>query len=61
MVTPEGLALSQTDQFDPPPRERIQLTQWHMTAPTTAPANSMRFVTVIRPHREGARVDFKRR
>ena len=53
MVAPEGLVLSQTDQFDPPPRERIQLTQWHMTAQTTEPATTMRFVTVIRPHREG--------
>ena len=53
MLAPEGLGLSQTDQFDPPPRERIQLTQWHLMAETPEPANAMRFVTVIRPHREG--------
>ena len=53
MLVPEGLGLSQTDQFDPPPRERIQLTQWHLTAETSEPANAMRFVTIIRPHREG--------
>ncbi len=53
MVAPEGLVLSQTDQFDPPPRERVQLTQYHLTAETTEPSTTMRFVTVIRPHREG--------
>ena len=51
MLAPEGLAVAQTSQFDPPPRERIKLTQWHLTASTTEPARTMRFVTVLRPHR----------
>lgn len=55
MLAPEGLALTQTDQFDPPPRERIKLTQWHLTAKTQEPATSMRFVTVLRPWRAGER------
>lgn len=53
MLAPEGLAVTQTDQFDPPPRPRIRLTQWHMTAKTEQPARMMRFVTVLRPHRAG--------
>ncbi|MEA3399760.1 MAG: DUF4962 domain-containing protein [Armatimonadota bacterium] len=53
MLEPEGLALSQTDQFDPPPRPRITLTQWHMTAETPQPASRQHFATVIRPHRAG--------
>ncbi len=53
LLAPEGLAVTQTDQFDPPPRERIKLTQWHLTASTTESARTMRFVTVIRPHRAG--------
>ncbi|MGD9498369.1 MAG: DUF4962 domain-containing protein [Armatimonadota bacterium] len=53
MLAPEGLALTQTDQFDPPPRERIRLTQYHLTAATTQPAREQRFATLIRPHRAG--------
>jgi hypothetical protein len=53
MLAPEGLVLSQTDQFDPPPRERIRLTQWHTTAATPEPATRMHFVTLLRPHRAG--------
>ncbi|MFP4248941.1 MAG: DUF4962 domain-containing protein [Armatimonadota bacterium] len=53
MLAPEGLEVSQTSEFDPPPRERIQLTQWHMTAETQEPATRMHFVTVLRPHRAG--------
>lgn len=53
MLEPEGLIVDQTDQFDPPPRERIQLSQWHLTASTTEATREQHFATVIRPHRAG--------
>ncbi len=53
MLAPEGLVLTQTDRFDPPPRPRIKLTQYHMTAATTEPARRQQFATLIRPHRAG--------
>ncbi|MDP6635705.1 MAG: DUF4962 domain-containing protein [Phycisphaerae bacterium] len=52
-LAPEGLKLSLTDRFDPPPRPRIKLTEWHLTASTPQKAKCMEFVTVIRPYRPG--------
>jgi len=52
-LAPAGLKLSLTDQFDPPPRARVKLTEWHLTAKTAEPASRMAFVTLIRPHRVG--------
>jgi len=54
ILAPTGLTLSQTSKFDTPPRSRIKLTEWHMTAKTPKPARTMAFVTVFRPHRSGA-------
>ncbi|MDP6775318.1 MAG: DUF4962 domain-containing protein [Candidatus Latescibacteria bacterium] len=54
---PAGLTLSQTDQFDPPPRERIQLVEYHLTAEMTTAAAKQAFVTVLRPHRIGETPD----
>jgi hypothetical protein len=53
LLWPAGLKISQTDKFDPPPRERIKLTQYHLTAATTQPAKSQQFVSIFRPHRSG--------
>ncbi len=50
-LAPDGLKLSMTDKFDTPPRPRIRLTEWHLTAGTPRPAGSVQFVTVLRPHR----------
>ena len=50
-LAPAGLKLSLTDKFDPPPRPRIKLVEWHLTAQTPQPAQRMDFVTLIRPHR----------
>ena len=50
-LAPTGLKLSLTDKFDTPPRPRIKLVEWHLTAATPTPAKSMAFVTIIRPHR----------
>ena len=52
-LTPAGLKLSLTDKFDPPPRPRIKLTEWHLTARTPKKAKQMEFVTIIRPYRAG--------
>ena len=48
---PENLELSWTDRFDPPPRPRIKLVEYHLTAKTRTPAESETFVTVLRPYR----------
>jgi hypothetical protein len=55
-LAPAGLKLSHTDRFAPPPRERVKLTQYHLTAQTAAPARKQRFVTILRPHRTGESV-----
>ncbi|MGC9326294.1 MAG: DUF4962 domain-containing protein [Candidatus Hinthialibacter sp.] len=48
---PLDLQISQTDQFDPPPRPRIRLTEYHLTAKTSKPQKEAVFVTVLRPHK----------
>ena len=53
LLRPENLKISQTDQFDPPPRERVQLTEYHVTAETTIPCEEATFIAVLRPHRTG--------
>lgn len=53
MLLPRGLSFSQTDQYDPNPRERIKLREWHLTAKTKEEAKAIEFVTLIRPHRKG--------
>jgi hypothetical protein len=52
-LAPDGLELSLTDKFDPPPRARIKLTEWHLTAAAPKKSKRMEFVTVIRPYRTG--------
>jgi len=51
LLAPDGLELSQTDQFDPPPRDRVDLTEYHLTAETPSKSRRQRFVAVVRPHR----------
>jgi len=53
---PKGLQLSQTDQFDTPPRPRVKLVEYHLTAKTTATAKRQDFVTVLRPHRSSTKL-----
>lgn len=50
-LAPGDLAISQTDRFDPPPRPRVKLTEYHLTASTPAPAATCEFITLLRPHR----------
>lgn len=49
-LQPSGLSISQTDQFETPPRPRIKLVECHLTAATTAKSPTGEFVTVLRPH-----------
>ncbi|MCU0724073.1 MAG: heparinase II/III-family protein, partial [Planctomycetes bacterium] len=53
LLAPPGLALAQTDRFDPPPRPRVILKQWHLAASTAEPAFEAAFVAVLRPYRRG--------
>ncbi|MBM4153644.1 MAG: DUF4962 domain-containing protein [Lentisphaerae bacterium] len=55
-LLPGGLAVSQTDKFDVPPRPKIQLREWHLTAVPGKAATEREFVTVIRPYRTGTPV-----
>ena len=50
-LTPSGLTFKQTDQYDPNPRPRIKLREWHLTATTPRKKKRMEFVTLYRPHR----------
>jgi len=51
ILVPQGLQLSQTDRFDPPPRPRVQLVEWHLSAKTPVPVKKTEFITLIRPYR----------
>lgn len=53
LLRPENLKISQTDQFDPPPRDRVQLKEYHVTAATTISREEATFIAVLRPHRTG--------
>jgi len=53
MLAPEGLRLTQADQYDPNPRPRVKLREWHLTAATPAKSTAVEFVTLLRPHRRG--------
>jgi hypothetical protein len=56
LLVPQGLSFRQTDQYDPNPRPRITLREWHLTATTPKPARQIEFVAVMRPHRKGQKV-----
>ncbi len=50
-LAPTGLSFEQTDQYDPNPRPRIKLREWHLTAKTPEKKTQMEFVTLYYPHR----------
>jgi len=50
-LTPTGLQFEQTDQYDPNPRPRIKLREWHLTGKTTEKQQKIEFVTLYRPGR----------
>ncbi len=51
-LAPDDLQLSQTDQYDPNPRSRIRLREWHLTAKTPTKRKRVEFVAIYRPHRD---------
>lgn len=53
LLAPEGLTFSQTDQYDPNPRARVTLREWHLTATTPSKAKAVEFVALYRPYRAG--------
>jgi len=55
-LTPNGLEITQTDKFDPPPRPRIKLTQWHLQAGTPSKQKDCQFITIMRPYGKGEEV-----
>ncbi len=50
-LTPEQLTFDQTNEYDPNPRPRIKLREWHLTAKTAERATRMEFVTLYRPRK----------
>jgi hypothetical protein len=52
LLLPAGLEFSQTDQYDPNPRPRITLREWHLTATTPSKAKTVEFVALFRPYRD---------
>jgi len=45
------LSFEQTNEYDPNPRPRIKLREWHLTAGTTQKEEDMEFITVYRPYK----------
>lgn len=52
-LTPRNLVIEQTKEYDPNPRPRITLREWHMTAKTTEKTRKMEFITLYKPHKVG--------
>ncbi len=52
ILAPDGLKLTQTDQYDPNPWPQIKTREWHLTAATSSKATTTEFVTLCRPHRD---------
>lgn len=48
---PKDLAVTQTDRFDTPPRPRVKLVEYHLTAATKEKSDRVTFVTLLRPYR----------
>ncbi|MBI5818407.1 MAG: DUF4962 domain-containing protein [Verrucomicrobia bacterium] len=57
LLLPAGLAFSQNDKYEPEP-ERVKRGElkntWHLTAATTTPSATGRFLSVLTPHRVGS-------
>jgi len=58
-LAPAGLAFTQTKEYDPNPRPRITLREWHLTASTAEKRKDVEFVTLYRIHRKGESVPRK--
>jgi hypothetical protein len=56
-LTPQNLTFTQTNEYDPNPRPRIKLREWHLMAKTAEPQHRVEFVTLYRPHRAEQKID----
>jgi hypothetical protein len=56
-LAPQKLTLDQTNEYDPNPRARIELREWHLTAKTTERDTHMEFVTIYQPHKVQDKVE----
>ncbi|MDH7570706.1 MAG: hypothetical protein QHJ73_14090, partial [Armatimonadota bacterium] len=54
LLLPGGLAITQTDRYDPEPESGEWKNTWHLTAATQQPEQQAHFLTVFLPHRVGA-------
>ncbi|MCP4640806.1 MAG: hypothetical protein GY851_10250, partial [bacterium] len=52
-IKPRDLTFEQTNEYDPNPRSRVSLREWHVTARTTEKQKQMEFLVVYRPHKAG--------
>ena len=50
-LAPQGLNLTQTDQYDPNPWPQIKTREWHLTATTSSARKRCEFIALLRPHR----------
>jgi hypothetical protein len=50
-LTPQGLKITQTNEYDPNPEPQITLREWHLTAATAGKQKTAEFVTLYRPQR----------
>ncbi len=51
-AAPPGLSFSQTDQYDPNPRPRITLREWHLRADLQKPRKKVEALTLLRPYKK---------
>lgn len=51
LLAPGELKMSQTNQYDPNPRSRVSLREWHLTAATAQPARQTHFLALLEPYR----------
>ena len=58
-LTPQNLAFAQTNEYDPNPRPRIKLREWHLTAKTSDRHEQMEFVTLYHPHRPESKTEHR--
>ena len=52
-LTPERLSFTQTNEYDPNPRPRITVREWHLTAETPEKSSQIEFLALYHPHRMG--------
>jgi hypothetical protein len=55
-LAPSELTFSQTNEYDPNPRPRIKLREWHLTGNTVEKRRQIEFVTVYWPHKAGDKI-----